>query len=68
MHWNSEGTGKEELDYETVEKFSNRTAARVWEQQQINRFGLRSEGGELLNMRNEIDPELRDDYGIEDPE
>jgi hypothetical protein len=38
------------------------------EQKYLNRYGLKSEGGQLLNERNEIDPELWEDFGIEEIE
>ena len=54
--------GKQFLDFSRQRMFNSRLDARIWEQQQINDFGLRN----LLNRRNEIRRSLWSQYGIKD--
>ena len=49
-HRLSLGTGKENLSYELQIKFNNRLRARIWEQQNINKFRLKN----LLNKRQPV--------------
>lgn len=39
--------------------------ARIWEQNNINKFGLMKNGGTLYNLRNEIAPSKWRLYGIQ---
>jgi hypothetical protein len=45
-----------------------RRSAKSTCEQKNGKHGFKEEGGQLLNMRNEIDPEEWEDYGIEDIE
>jgi RHS repeat-associated protein len=63
-HSNSLGSGKEFLRYGVKASFKTRIEARIWEQSQIRRFGLRKNGGSLLNKRNEIAQKYWSQYGI----
>lgn len=55
--------------YEAVPGISNltKTAARVWEQGQINTFGLQKNGGQLLNKINSIAPQRWIQFGVQVP-
>ena len=55
-HSAAKGTGKELLSYQVVRSavFTTRIEARVWEQSNIIKYGLQKNGGQLLNLRNEI--------------
>jgi len=65
-HFRSIGTGKENLRYMVPDgaAFSNRSTAKVWEQNMINNFGLGKNGGQLYNKINSIGPSKWDRYGI----
>lgn len=54
------GSGKEHLNFGVQNRFSSRLRARIWEQSQINKIGLKN----LLNQRNEIRPSLWQQYNI----
>ena len=55
-HLRSVGTGKELLKYGSLRDAKNLTftQARVWEQKLINQYGLKKNGGTLLNQRHSI--------------
>jgi RHS repeat-associated protein len=59
VHWRS-STPRANLYYEAQIRFNSRLEARMWEQQNINNFGLKN----LLNQRNEIRPSLWPQYNI----
>lgn len=52
------GTNRANLDYRVADKIGKYTKleARIWEQSQINKFGMMKNGGLLFNLRNEIAP------------
>lgn len=54
------------LDFEEVDGavFSSTISARVWEQTQINLYGLGKNGGQLLNRINSISPSKWGNFGI----
>ncbi|QQS40023.1 MAG: RHS repeat-associated core domain-containing protein [Acidobacteriota bacterium] len=66
-HLNAEGTGRELLIYREVKgaRFGSKLDARVWEQTQINRFGLSKNGGPLLNKINSISQKRWDELGVQ---
>ncbi|QQR93424.1 hypothetical protein IPJ91_03165 [bacterium] len=59
-HLRSFGTGKENLTYSPVRSNLSFTESRIFEQQQINEYGLNN----LSNQRNSIAPQFWDDFGI----
>ena len=63
-HGNALDTGREFLNYNVKASFKSRIEARIWEQKQINQFGLNKNGGGLLNKRNEIAEKYWSNYGI----
>jgi hypothetical protein len=66
-HLAAKGTGKELLRYEAVEGAEGMTKleARIWEQQQILKYKLGKEGGQLLNKINSIAQKYWQLYGIQ---
>ena len=64
-HLNS-GTARSALEYEVVNGASglSRINARILEQSLINQYGLRGNGGNLLNIRNSIAPQYWNQHGI----
>ncbi|MDE6695786.1 MAG: hypothetical protein K2K25_02800 [Muribaculaceae bacterium] len=59
-------TDRSSLHFVVQEDFGKMTKmeARIWEQQQINLFKLKKNGGDLFNKRNEIRMDLWEKYGI----
>lgn len=53
-----------DLDYKVQGSRHSLIEARIWEQNQINLYGLQKNGGLLFNKRNEISPKLWHIYGI----
>lgn len=62
-HLNSD-TARAFLSYHDQEYFKTRLEARIWEQIQINKFGMQKFGGQLLNKRNEIARKFWHEHGI----
>ena len=56
-HWES-GTNRSGLRFERQIKYLTKYEARVWEQQQINKYQMIKNGGQLYNLRNEISPDF----------
>lgn len=63
-HLNS-GTNKADLIYRPIKRNMTKLEARIWEQVNINSFGMMKNGGQLSNLRNEISPKYWHLYGIE---
>lgn len=57
-------TPRANLEYVINNSFDYKIQARIWEQQEIIKFGMMKEGGKLLNLRNEIDKRKWDYYNI----
>ena len=63
-HLNS-GTNRATLKFKTVElNMFNKLNARIWEQNQINLYGLEKNGGQLFNKINSIAPQYWNKYNI----
>ena len=62
-HWRS-GTNRSSLEYQTIERNMTKINARIWEQLQINKYGMIKNGGQLYNLRNEINRKYWLKYGI----
>ncbi|MCM1490670.1 MAG: RHS repeat-associated core domain-containing protein [Muribaculum sp.] len=62
-HLNSK-TERSLLHYDPETTFKTKLQARIWEQKQINKMGMKKFGGQLLNKRNEIAPSKWWLYGI----
>ncbi len=67
-HLNS-GTNRADLDYSIIKGTGNlnKTDARIWEQNLINKYGLQKDGGTLYNKINSISPKYWKQYNIKKP-
>ena len=63
-HLNS-GTNRADLIYRPIKRNMTKLEARIWEQVNINNFGMMKNGGQLFNLRNEISPKYWYLHGIE---
>ena len=60
------GTNRSTLDFRAIKlnMFKNEINARIWEQTEINQFGLQKNGGQLFNKINSIAPKNRNKFNI----
>jgi hypothetical protein len=60
------GTGRELLVYSPVFSVQSTSSieVRIWEQEQINFYGMQKNGGQLLNLKNSIAPQYWEKFGI----
>ncbi len=58
------GTERANLEYNVFKINLTRSEARMWEQYYISKYGLKINGGQLLNIRNEIDPKYWINYNL----
>lgn len=62
------GTNRASLKYVPMKHNMTKIEARIWEQIQINKYGMEKNGGLLFNLRNEISPKYWNKYCIKFPQ